>query len=905
MFRSLVLICFIILGTAVHAQFEVFQQRVRSRDSINIYDGREKIFIDHDRPQYNLNDTLWLKGYMVTAGLLIPNDSSRIVYVELIDAKGELAKRISIMSQFGMFYSNITLTDKLFSQGIYTLRAYTNRMRNFGDSLFFETDFKIIDPSAGLWRATLNNMSFANNRLSAAIALKSEGRRPLANDKVNVQLISKNKVLFRKRMVTDASGNIYIDTLLKNASPGNTRLEISNKNLQLQIPVPYKSQALDLQFLPEGGSFVAGIKQAVGFKAVDIYGRGADVKGVIKDSKGSAVCSFASVHKGMGVVWMLPAANETYTAYLNNGAAYQLPVVEPSASMLQVLYNDSADSIIVNVHVTPGMARSIVYITGSVRGGYYATAKLQNKENYCVKLATKDFPSGVARITLYNDEQIPINERAVFIWHNDVLGLALTPNKAVYLNKDSVMLNLSVKNSAGQQVMGSFSVSVIDTSQVQLSQGKDNIVSYMLLSSDLKGAVEDPYYYIKNPVGEAINALMLTQGWVKYDFENITREFAYEKGFEISGKATNLLNKPLANTKVTIFGRDGKGIFFGDTTTNRNGIFTFSGFPLFVTDTVSTMIKAVNKNNKSFGVGINVFDKNYAPIPAPREMYDENSIVFDTAAKRSIDMRARLLEQIRRDGRMLEEVVVTAKARIPGSQNLNDGADQTISQAVLEKTPKKTLLDVLKEKVPGFREGTLPKSQRLEYFINSNKVRFIFDGMDLDFYYHSTTSMSDDYLQFLNGYLQYYTAEDIKGIEIMNNPRYNSSYKSRYLEAGEQMNYSAATRDISFIEITTHGGVGPFLKKVPGMYLLKPVAPFIGKQFYSPRYTSANEETAFPDLRQTVYWNPNVISDKNGAANISFYTSETKGHGYIVIIQGADLKGEFGVLAVPLKIRPE
>ncbi|ULT40231.1 hypothetical protein KRR40_36245 [Niabella defluvii] len=109
-----------------------------------------------------------------------------------------------------------------------------------------------------------------------------------------------------------------------------------------------------------------------------------------------------------------------------------------------------------------------------------------------------------------------------------------------------------------------------------------------------------------------------------------------------------------------------------------------------MTDSVSTLIKAVNKRDKSFGVGVEVFNKEYAEMPQPETIFDPGSILFDTAAKRAIDRRSAVMEQLRRDGRYLEEVIVTAKARVPGSKNLNEdgGSDQTITQSVLEQRPK-------------------------------------------------------------------------------------------------------------------------------------------------------------------------------------------------------------------------
>lgn len=50
---------------------------------------------------------------------------------------------------------------------------------------------------------------------------------------------------------------------------------------------------------------------------------------------------------------------------------------------------------------------------------------------------------------------------------------------------------------------------------------QENIRSYFLLSSELKGAIENPSFYFNEENKEryeAIDALMLTQGWRNYKY---------------------------------------------------------------------------------------------------------------------------------------------------------------------------------------------------------------------------------------------------------------------------------------------------------------------------------------------------------------------------------------------------
>ena len=49
------------------------------------------------------------------------------------------------------------------------------------------------------------------------------------------------------------------------------------------------------------------------------------------------------------------------------------------------------------------------------------------------------------------------------------------------------------------------------------------------------------------------------------------------------------------------------------------------------------------------------------------------------------------------------------------------------------------------------------------------------------------------------------------------------------------------------------------------------------------------------DTRTTLYWTPNVITDKAGSATVRFYTGDKNGT-YTFIMQGSDMDGNLGAL---------
>ena len=63
------------------------------------------------------------------------------------------------------------------------------------------------------------------------------------------------------------------------------------------------------------------------------------------------------------------------------------------------------------------------------------------------------------------------------------------------------------------------------------------------------------------------------------------------------------------------------------------------------------------------------------------------------------------------------------------------------------------------------------------------------------------------------------------------------------------------------------------------------------KEFYSPDYATA-VKTNHPDMRPTLYWNPNIIMDKNNPEfNFRFYNNDGAGN-YRIVLEGVNTEGK-------------
>ena len=107
---------------------------------------QEKLYVHTDKNFYIANEICWLKIYNVDAIFNKPLNISKVAYLELIDNNGKAVWQEKIALKEGTGNGSI-LIPSVIATGNYTLRAYTNWMKNFNASFFFEKKISILNPS--------------------------------------------------------------------------------------------------------------------------------------------------------------------------------------------------------------------------------------------------------------------------------------------------------------------------------------------------------------------------------------------------------------------------------------------------------------------------------------------------------------------------------------------------------------------------------------------------------------------------------------------------------------------------------------------------------------------------------------------------------------------------------------
>ncbi|MES2265379.1 MAG: hypothetical protein V4520_01380 [Bacteroidota bacterium] len=915
-FIALILGGFTTASSAQESHKAIIGKMISTANNNSAGQGIEKIYLQTDKPTYQPGDTLRFKAYLLESATLKASIKSGVMYVEITNDSSRLIKRIMAPIN-AITYGDIVLDAKDMPQGTYILRAYTSWMRNFDEAYIYSKPFYFSKTSNSDWLIDYSAQILKDakaNKVQLALKVNSFDAGPVGVHEMQLKLTDGKRTWFKSSVNTDIEGLVSVNfDLPEKADFKNLSLTLRDArkgsgNRSLVMPFALnRPQNIDLQFMPEGGSLVAGLPAYIAFKAIAEDGHGTEVSGEVFNSKEEHVASFNSVHKGIGTFHMLPQAGETYTAKIKllNGSVknFPLPAVKPSGFVLKVINPFKSDSIIVFIAATPdiGASEGSYYLMGQVRGLVFYGALLKFEKGFAkLVLNKKILPGGIVRLTLIGADKKAINERALFADYNSKLNISINSDKFIYKQRDSVALGIKVTDVYGEPVQGSFSVAVTDDGQVKIDSMKNNsMLSYMLLTSDLKGGVEDAGYYERSS-DDAIkwrdlDQLLLAQGWAVYSWNDAFSPpkptlFTAEPEFVITGRVTNAFNKPVPNSRITLFSK--KPMMFIDTVTNATGSFIFKD--IAPSDTAVYFIQARNKKGKSSNVGIEM-DEFKAPVFKPiTERVTPWYVNADNVSLDRIKNQITLKDnyEIITTGKLLKEVRINSKRIVKDSKNLNGPgeADLVIDEEQLQKAGRATLRDLLNKKVKGFNFYA-DKSGVIYYWINTAKVHIIIDGIDIDFAKPDGVRPVDHFNQFLD----YYDAEEIKGIELMTNPSHSSSYTMRYVDP------MAVPWSHAFIEVTTRSGHGPFMKKAIGTYVYRPMPINIPKQFYAPKY-KMDSVPNMTDIRTTIHWEPSIVTDKDGEATISFYTADVPGI-YNINIEGADLDGSIGVKRAKIEVK--
>ncbi len=555
--------------------------------------AEEKVYLHFDRTMLKPGESFWFSAYVRDANTLEPSQKSDIVYVEFLAPNGGVLKKLKLVTQKGIAKGDIQTSVDMVG-GIYKIKAYTNWQRNFETK--FERNItlqKTVLPHLRMELDFEREAYGANDEVMVKLDLRTLENTPLANFDFTYQVSLAGVNISNQKGKTDTKGHAELKFNLPkdlNTNDGlvNVMLQYNGQGESISRSIPIVLNKMDLQFFPEGGDLIAGFKQRIAFKAINEFGKPADVEGVITNSNGVIVSNFKSYHQGMGAFNFEPLYGEKYTAKItqpsNIEGTYDVPMAYEKGHSLQVVETDK-DKVKIRVQSSENQSLTVVLQSqGKIINAATTTAQ---SGTHLIEIPTKDAPVGMAQVTMFDAQQRPHAERLVFLNPHKTLDIKISTNKDQYLPREKVSMNIEVKDENGKPVQGQFSVAVTDDKLLSYADDKQGrILAYMLLESDLSGEIEEPNFYFepkeKHPDKDQLKALdflMMTNGWRRFSWKNESSPIAgviykNEKAV-IGGTVVDAFGEALKDVVVRIEGLDKTVI------TDATGKFTFDNVELF------------------------------------------------------------------------------------------------------------------------------------------------------------------------------------------------------------------------------------------------------------------------------------------------------------------------------------
>jgi hypothetical protein len=769
---------------------------------------QEKVFVHTDKDFYLAGEILWFKLYVVDAAFHRPLDLSKLAYIEVISNEQRPVLQAKIALGQGLGYGSFQLPFSIHS-GNYIVRAYTQWMRNAGPSVFFEKNVTILNSLRNDEVPTGGSAGAANGASATGSSIPGAGA----------------------------------------AAP--------------------QGPDYDIQFFPEGGSLVQGLPNRVAFRIADRSGKGVSCKGVLINSSGDTVARFHTLRFGMGQFSFTPPAGLPCKVLLETDdhtvLTRELPRAEDRGYTMQVT-DGGAGRLTISVHANVSNGDSLVRLFVHNHRSVTAIDKKNisgGEAQFVVDEST--LTEGITLFTLLTGQNKPAGER---LWFRRpvTLRMDLHAGQDHYGIREKVTLDLNTPDVNGAPVEMNASMAVVLQDSLQ-SAGQEDIVNYLLLSSDLRGRIESPAYYFTDDgpgIKETADLLMMTQGWRKLlpaagspaaaEAEGVARYTPEYAGLLMSGRVTDRRTGAPAGGIFAWLSAPGERFRLASAVSNKEGelqwdMGTLYGAHELVVQTGDPHTDSLYRIDLA------------SPFSDPSIQNALPAFKWPAAAKdqlllHSIGAQAQNAYQPDRRMRFSQPLSADTAAFYgrPDKRYLLDDYTRFTS---MEEVMREYVREVKVRNSKGDFAFFVQSDQANELFFESAPLVMV-DGVPIA---DMNTIIRFDPLKFSK--MEIVTKRHVLGDSLLNGIISYSTYKG----------------DLSGFPLDRNA------------YILDYEGLQLHREFYSPVYETRDQGASrIPDLRNLLYWSPEIVTGRQGRQQISFYTSDVAGQ-YAVILQGITADG--------------
>lgn len=874
--------------------------------SLELYQSKflkEKVYLHIDRSYFQPGDDVWFKGYIVNSIDNKLSVLSKTLFVTIVAPDGDVIQNGQFLIRNGRAWGDFSLSPSL-SSGQYELIAYSSWMKNFSADEVFRQKINVVSdvvPNVFI-EASFDDEIYSYQdqvRLEAnVLGLDGNG---LDNLKMQFTVTDGYEQLVDEKVKVGDDGKLALDfTLPDKRGYVNYVMRVAGENegqpFQYQWLIPTVDRDFDLQFMPEGGQLIAGKVQKVAFKCIDNFGRNVSFSAVIKDQDDNLVDTIESTYQGMGAFHLLSESGKKYYAELIDpvsSESFQLMAPISQGTALTV-NTEKADTLSLSL-ISNIKRKTKVYVTAIHQDKLVWSSSFLSTGDTTVNLSDDLFPIGVNRLTVFNDKGLPMSERLVFMHPDQKLEVSINTDKQLYAPREQVNGQLKVSNLKGEPVKGVFSLSITDSYLSNInSYGTNNILSTMLLTSELKGEVPTPDYYFmeENPYAfQALDLVMLTHGWRRFlwdyvllkDLDNEPTPVNQDlKSGTVYDKKGNIV--PGAEVQIVQLGE--MNAYF--TETDERGKF-YLPFQISSKQSMNFVFNAdLPGKSKDLEVRLDTEDNDPFKEAIINELLPTQGDLASTERARGKSDRRQKERDVFADFNfggnytLLKEVEVVGESMGKGNAIVDKGEKYELRNQMSVMSHYFVQSRGVDELNFVSNVSTATSASSSGGFIDLVKqITNIYKyNPETGFVILRTNDLLQDSEKRLGALVVLNGSSVGQDLRVLNHLNQSEIEKIDIIKTSAMAVYYGNRAAAGAILVTTKQGIKAGNSE---SYIDQSIESKVAvdnnysvvREFYAPKYSTEEERlSGLPDARKTIYWNPELVTDDNGEAEFSFYTDD-------------------------------
>lgn len=750
----------------------------------------------------------------------------------------------------------------------------SNSQVSFKEKLFVHTDKNFYVAGEIIWFKIYACNAFDNKPDSiskiAYVEILSPDNKPVLQAKIQLEDGSGNGSL---QLPTSLNSGNYIfrayTNWMKNFSADAqfySTISIVNTFKAAQFEITGDTAKYDIQLFPESGNLISGLENKVAFKITDEYGNSINSTGYLLNENNDTITSFSAFKFGMGNFNFTPAADKHYRAVISiKNSIFIKSLPEQQKGYLLHLENDNGSTLLVFARTNINSQDNIAYLLIQNKHATSSTHILNFQNGQASLNVNKTLlAEGITTFTLFDANHQPVCERLYFKRPKQLFDINASSDKSVYSKRDKVTFTAAAVN--GQQTNASMSVYLVDS----LQKGINSINTYLWLSSELKGFIESPEYYLTSndkDVATATDNLMLTQGWRKFIKKDSTpvNQFDYIPEYEghiITGKISNKKNgEPVSGIPVYL-SVPAKNFRMAVSVSDQQGILRFN-VPAFI-GSDEIVVQTNQTIDSIYRIDIfNPFSDKYPGINKYPLFINEN--LQKQILSHSIS--SQVLNNYYNDQQNHFFTNYTDTFPFFGKPDREYFLD--------DYTRFTTMEEVLREYVP----DVAPRKHRNNFRLKVNdKGAIPFD---------------ENPLVLMDG-VPFFNMDTVISFDPL---------KIKSLSVVEKKYYYGPLTFYGIMSYVTYKGDLDGINLDPNSLVMEYNGMQLQRQFYSPIYeTEEQRKSPMPDFRNTLYWLPDLRLNMDEKKQISFYTGDIAGK-YLIVLNGLTSDGKAATIALTFQVQ--